>query len=228
MSDMVEVTIDSIRVSLMSQQRVIILREVGAERYLPIMVGIYEAEHLTLALQNVEVSRPLTYDLFVNMLDQLGAEVVQVEVVALRDETYFGNIVVNVNGTMLNVDSRPSDAMNLAIRLDVPIYASREVMDEAGLIPEDDITEEDLAVEEDVESERLSVFEDYLDQMGPSEEIRGESKSKKEDAEAEEEAEPPAQEEGEEDDAAEEEDENDEAGDEDDDDDESAEAQEED
>lgn len=202
MSDMVEVTIDSIRVSLMSQQRVIILREMGAERYLPIMVGIYEAEHLTLALQNVEVSRPLTYDLFVNMLDQLGAEVVQVEVVALRDETYFGNIVVNINGTMLNVDSRPSDAMNLAIRLDVPIYASREVMDEAGLIPEEDITEEDLAVEEDVESERLSVFEDYLDQMGPSEEIRGEEKAggKEESAEAQEDQEAEAETEEEEED----------------------------
>lgn len=195
MSDMVEVTIDSIRVSLMSQQRVIILREVGAERYLPIMVGIYEAEHLTLALQNVEVSRPLTYDLFVNMLDQLGAEVVQVEVVALRDETYFGNIVVNVNGTMLNVDSRPSDAMNLAIRLDVPIYASREVMDEAGLIPEDDISEEDLAVEEDVESERLTVFEDYLENMGPAEEIRGKEQAAAEGAEAgEEEPEMPEEE----------------------------------
>ena len=200
MSDMVEVTVDSIRVSLMSQQRVIILREVGAERYLPIMVGIYEAEHLTLALQNVEVSRPLTYDLFVNMLDQLGAEVVQVEVVALRDETYFGNIVVNVNGTMLNVDSRPSDAMNLAIRLDVPIYASREVMDEAGLIPEDDISEEELAVEEDVESERLTVFEDYLENMGPSEEIRGKEQAAGESAGAGEEEESQAEEDHEEDD----------------------------
>ncbi len=230
MSDMVEVTIDSIRVSLMSQQRVIILREVGAERYLPIMVGIYEAEHLTLALQNVEVSRPLTYDLFVNMLDQLGAEVVQVEVVALRDETYFGNIVVNVNGTMLNVDSRPSDAMNLAIRLDVPIYASREVMDEAGLIPEEDISEEDLAVEEDVESERLTVFEDYLENMGPSEEIRSEEKAEAEDTGAEvqeqeeEEAEPEVEEDQEEGGHAEEE-EDQGAGAQDDEDDDNSEAQ---
>ncbi len=175
MSEMVEVVIDSIRVSLMSQQRVIILREVGSERYLPIMVGIYEAEHLTLAMQNVEVSRPLTYDLFVNMLDTLGAEVVHVEVVALREETYYGNIVVNVNGTMHNIDSRPSDAMNLAVRMDVPIFASREVLDEAGLVPEEDLSEEVLEGESELESERLSIFEDYLEQIegeegGPEEE----------------------------------------------------------
>jgi bifunctional DNase/RNase len=190
MSDMVEVVIDSIRVSLMSQQRVIILREVGSERYLPIMVGIYEAEHLTLAMQNVEVSRPLTYDLFVNMLDALGAEVVHVEVVALREETYFGNIVVNVNGTMLNIDSRPSDAMNLAVRMDVPIYASRKVLDEAGLVPEEDLAEE-IEGETEVESERLSIFEDYLEQMEGEEEGSEEEEvsPEEEGAEAQEEAE---------------------------------------
>mgnify|MGYP006285205337 CR=1 FL=1 len=197
MSDMVEVVIDSIRVSLMSQQRVIILREMGSERYLPIMVGIYEAEHLTLAMQNVEVSRPLTYDLFVNMLETLGAEVIHVEVVALRNETYYGNIVVNIDGTMHNIDSRPSDAMNLAVRLDVPIFASREVLDEAGLVPEEDLSEEGLEGETEVESERLSVFEDYLDQ------IKGEGGSAEAQAEGEEEDE-------EEEDAPEEEGENDE------------------
>ena len=97
MAKMIEVVIDSIRVSLMSQQRVVILREIDSDRYLPIMVGIYEAEHLTLALQEVEVSRPLTYDLFVNILDSLDAEVIHVEVVSLKDETYFGNIAININ-----------------------------------------------------------------------------------------------------------------------------------
>ena len=166
MSEMVEVVIDSIRVSLMSQQRVIILREVSTERYLPIMVGIYEAEHLTLALQDVEVSRPLTYELFVNMLDTLGAEVVHVEVVALRDETYYGNIVINLNGTLHNLDSRPSDAINLAARLDIPIFAARDVMDEAGLIPEEDLSEAEGELQEEVDSERLSIFEDYIENLG--------------------------------------------------------------
>jgi len=165
MSNMIEVVIDSIRVSLMSQQRVVILRELKSERYLPIMVGIYEAEHLTLALQEVEVSRPLTYDLFVNILDTLNAEVSHVEVVALTDETYFGNIAISVNGSLHNIDSRPSDAMNLAIRMDVPIFVAEEVLNEAGLIPEADLSE--TGTEEVVDSERLSVFENYLDQIVP-------------------------------------------------------------
>ncbi|MDZ7844285.1 MAG: bifunctional nuclease family protein [Anaerolineales bacterium] len=165
MSEMVEVVIDSIRVSLMSQQRVIILREVGTERYLPIMVGIYEAEHLTLALQEVEVSRPLTYELFVSSLETLGAEVVHVEVVALRDETYYGNLVINNNGTLHNIDCRPSDAINIAARLDVPIFAARQVMDEAGLIPEEDLTDVEGELQEEVDSERLSIFEDYIENL---------------------------------------------------------------
>jgi len=165
MSNMVEVVIDSIRVSLMSQQRVVILREANSDRYLPIMVGIYEAEHLTLALQEVEVSRPLTYDLFVNILDALDAEVTHVEVVSLKDETYFGNIVISINGTLHNIDSRPSDAMNLAIRLQVPIFVADNVLEEAGLIPEDDLAEAGL--DEELDSARLSVFENYLDQITP-------------------------------------------------------------
>ena len=165
MSNMIEVVIDSIRVSLMSQQRVVILREVTSDRYLPIMVGIYEAEHLTLALQDVEVARPLTYDLFVNIMDNLGAEVSHVEVVSLNEETYFGNIVLDVNGTTHNIDSRPSDAMNLAIRMGASIFVAEEVLDEAGLTPEDDLTE--TGPGEELDSERLSVFENYLDQITP-------------------------------------------------------------
>lgn len=182
MSNMVEVVIDSIRVSLMSQQRVVILREVNSDRYLPIMVGIYEAEHLTLALQEVEVSRPLTYDLFVNILDALDAEVTHVEVVSLKDETYFGNIVISINGTLHNIDSRPSDAMNLAIRMHVPIFVADNVLEEAGLIPEDDLAEAGL--DEELDSDRLSVFENYLDQLTPD---QSEDKTDEGEGEAEEE-----------------------------------------
>jgi bifunctional DNase/RNase len=165
MSKMIEVVIDSIRVSLMSQQRVVILRELDSERYLPIMVGIYEAEHLTLALQDVEVARPLTYELFVNILDTLNAQVMQIEVVSLKEETYFGNIVISINGNIHNIDSRPSDAMNLAIRLQVPIFVAEEVLEEAGLIPEDDLSDADI--DEELDSERLSVFENFLEEIKP-------------------------------------------------------------
>lgn len=165
MPNMIEVVIDSIRVSLMSQQRVVILREVNSDRYLPIMVGIYEAEHLTLALQDVEVARPLTYDLFVNILDTLDADISHVEVVSLNEETYYGNIVISISGTLHNIDSRPSDAMNLAIRMGTPIFVAEEVLDEAGLIPEENLSE--VMPEEELDSERLSVFENYLDQITP-------------------------------------------------------------
>ncbi len=168
MSDMIEVVIDSIRVSLMNQQRIVILRERGFDRYLAIFVGISEAEHLTIALQEVEISRPLTYDLFKNVLDRLNARLLRVEVVALRDETFYGNIVMEMNGQVFNIDSRPSDAMNLAVRAHVPILVAQDVMDKAGIIPEEDISEdeqlEEGAGKEDAEG-RLSVFEDFIDQL---------------------------------------------------------------
>ena len=169
MLDMIEVTIDSIRVSLMNHQRIVILREVDAERYLAIWVGVYEAEHLTVALQDVEVSRPLTYDLFRNVIKSLNATLLRVEVVSLREETFFGNVVLEVNGKEVNIDARPSDALNLAVRTNVPILVAREVMDSAGIIPDEDEVQEPESFENDEASdsgeERLSVFEDFLDQL---------------------------------------------------------------
>lgn len=166
MSDMVEVVIDSIRVSLMSQQRIVILRERDAERYLPIWIGVYEAESITIALQEVEVARPLTHDLMRNVFRELEAEVMHVEVVALRDDTFYGNIVAEVNGRTLNIDSRPSDALALAVRAHVPILVSSSVMDMAGIVPEEDMQEGEAAGGEggEVETspERLTVFEDFL------------------------------------------------------------------
>jgi uncharacterized protein len=170
MSDMVEVVIDSIRVSLMSQQRIVILREAHAERYLPIWIGIYEAEAITIALQDVEVARPLTHDLLRNVFNTLNARVIRVEVSALRDDTFFGNIVAEVNGNTLNIDARPSDALNLAVRAHVPILVERSVMDMAGITPEEDLQEEvDKQPQEeapvDEGEERLSVFEDFLEKL---------------------------------------------------------------
>lgn len=164
--EMLEVVIDSIRVSLMSQQRIVILREKDAERYLPIWIGVYEAESITIALQEVEVARPLTHDLLRNVFKEFDARILQVEVVALREDTFYGNIVAEVNGRTLNIDSRPSDALAIAVRANVPILVSRSVMDAAGIIPEEDLQEE-AAEEAEAEieggEERLSVFQDFLD-----------------------------------------------------------------
>ena len=171
MSDMIEVVIDSIRVSLMSQQRIVILRERDAERYLPIWIGVYEAESITIALQEVEVARPLTHDLLKNIINQLNARVIRVEVMELRDDTFFGNIIAETDGGVINIDARPSDALAVAVRTHVPVLVSKSVMDSAGIIPEDDLQEEreiDLTatdpepVSEDSE-ERLSVFQDFFE-----------------------------------------------------------------
>lgn len=171
MSDMIEVIIDSIRVSLISQQRIVILRELNAERYLPIWIGIYEADAITLALQEVEVARPLTWDLLKNTITILGGKILRVEVVSLRDDTYYGTIVTEVNGKIINIDSRPSDALALAVRTHVPILVAHEVMNAAGVEPDEDLQEgaeepgnEPPQAAEEGEG-RLSVFEDFIDQL---------------------------------------------------------------
>jgi len=170
MSDMVEVVIDSIRVSLMSQQRIVILREQNTERYLPIWIGVYEAESITIALQEVEVARPLTHDLLTKVFHQLDARVLRAEVVALQDDTFYGNIVVEKNGSILNIDARPSDALAIAVRAHVPILVMKSVMETAGIIPEEDIQEEQpiddkkTSEPETIEAdERLSIFQDFIE-----------------------------------------------------------------
>jgi bifunctional DNase/RNase len=171
MTEMVEVVIDSIRVSLMSQQRIVILREVDNERYLPIWIGTPEADSITIALQEVEVSRPLTHDLVKNIFNSLDARVLRVEVVALRDDTFYGNIVAEIDGRTVNIDSRPSDALALAVRTHVPILVTQTVMDTAGIIPEEDLQEgeEEMADAPEAGSERLSVFEDFLESISGEE-----------------------------------------------------------
>jgi uncharacterized protein len=174
MADMVEVVIDSIRVSLMSQQRIVILREADAERYLPIWIGVYEAEAITLSLQEVEVARPLTWDLLKNIFGIMDARILRVEVVALREDTFYGNIVVEKDGRTINIDSRPSDALALAVRAHVPVLVNRSIMDMAGIIPEEDLKDEPTekggelgrsSPQEPESEERLSIFQDFLNKL---------------------------------------------------------------
>jgi bifunctional DNase/RNase len=180
MSDMVEVVIDSIRVSLISQQRIVILREVDADRYLPIWIGIYEAEAIALALQDVEVARPLTWDLLKNIFSILDARIIRVEVTSLHDDTYYGNIVAEVDGRKLDIDSRPSDAIALAVRAHVPILVSRPILDSVGVIPEEDMQETSKEKGQITESpaseindENLSVFEDFIENLDIDDEDKG-------------------------------------------------------
>jgi bifunctional DNase/RNase len=174
MKDMVEVVIDSVRVSLMSPQRVVVLRQTDVERYLPIWVGPYEAESITVALQEVEISRPLTHDLLKNLFTLFNGKISRVEIVSLKEDIFYGNIVAESDGKVINIDSRPSDAIALALRAHVPILVSQAVIDEAGIVPENNIQEETpsepmekLGAEAGPEDEkRLDVFEDFLKKLG--------------------------------------------------------------
>lgn len=173
MSRMVEVIIDSVRVSLTNQQRIVVLREVNAERYLPIWIGPYEAESITIALQEIEVARPQTHDLLRSIIHQLNGRLVRVEVISLSDDVFYGNLVIEVDGQTMNIDSRPSDALALAVRAHVPILVAREVMDSAGIVPEQDLQSEEAGpeegrpdeIEDESTEERLSVFEDFLQNL---------------------------------------------------------------
>lgn len=171
MSKMVEVVIDSVRVSLTNQQRIIILREVNQERYLPIWIGPFEAEAITISLQEIELARPQTHDLLRNIMKNLDARLLRVEVIDLQDDVFYGNLVLEANGNIINVDTRPSDALALAVRMHVPILVAKEIMESAGIIPERDLQEEGEGAEQpaadEISEDRLSIFEDFLQNLEP-------------------------------------------------------------
>jgi len=168
---MIEVTIDSIRVSLMSQHRIVVLKEESGARFLPIWIGPFEADAITLQLQGIDTPRPLTHDLLKTVIETLGGEVLHIVISALEKNTYFARIVLDVDGDTVEIDSRPSDAIALGVRVNAPIYVADEVMEQAGLKPEEEISLEGTppsnrtqrASSEDEEEEDLGVFTDFVE-----------------------------------------------------------------
>jgi bifunctional DNase/RNase len=173
MSDMVEVIIDSIRVHLMAPQRVLVLKQTDAARYLTIWVGPYEAEAITIALQEVEVARPLTHDLLKSIFTAFNARIIRIEIVKLQDDIFYGNIIAEADGQEIRIDSRPSDAIAIAVRAHVPILVHVDVMDTAGMSPEQDMPAEASAPPRkeapaplsDEANDRLSIFKDFIDKL---------------------------------------------------------------
>ena len=172
MTEMIEVQIDSVRVHLMTPNRLVVLKQMNSERYLPIWVGPYEAEAITIALQEVEMSRPLTHDLLKNVFNTFNARIMRVEIVKLENDTYYGTIVAEFNGNEVRVDSRSSDAIALSVRAHVPILVHASVMEKGSITPEEDMPEESAAPEKSEPApltqegvERLSVFENFLDKL---------------------------------------------------------------
>ena len=154
---MIEVEIDSIRVSLMSEHRVIVLKALENELYLPIWIGPYEAEAIAIRLKNVDISRPLTHDLLNNVIGEMGGDIAHILVNDLRDDTFYAVISVSIDDTTLEIDSRPSDAIALAVRAGVPIFVAETVMERASITPEEDITEGGQ------DDEELSAFRDFVE-----------------------------------------------------------------
>lgn len=165
---MIKVMIDSIRVSLMSQLRVVILKDPISGRYLPIFIGPCEAEAIAVKLQNVSVERPLTHDLLKSAITELGGKVQHIVVNDLRQDTFYAQIVVELNGQTRIIDSRPSDAIALSVRLDVPIFVAESVMDRASITPDEEVESEAAPTtphEGGEEEGRLSIFEDFVESL---------------------------------------------------------------
>jgi len=172
---MIEMTIDSIRVSLMNYQRVVILKEKMTDRYLPIWIGPAEADAIAAKLQGVSVPRPLTHDLLSSVIDALGATVSSVIVNDLQNDTFYAKITLDVDGTQMEVDSRPSDALALAVRVEAPIYVEEVVLDKAGILLDKEtgkpIAEEGGGVDSkgrkvsEEEMRRMSAFRDFIDTL---------------------------------------------------------------
>lgn len=157
---MIKVTIDSVRASLLSQHRVVVLKEEGMERYLAIWIGPYEADAITIKLQGVEIARPLTHDLLKQSIQQLGATVSHVLVSDLQDDTFYARVVMDRNGERIELDSRPSDAIALAVRVQAPIFVSESVMERAGVTPDEEIDMEAVTPEEE---EQLAPYRDFIE-----------------------------------------------------------------
>ena len=161
---MIEMTVDSIRVSLMNYQRVVILKEKDSDRYLPIWIGPAEADAIAVKLQGVTVPRPLTHDLVLSVIENLGATVNSIVINDLKNDTFYAKIVLNVDGNQMDIDSRPSDALAIAVRVDVPIYSDPSVLDKAGILLDKD-TGKPLAQEGGTTAGGKKVSEDEMNKL---------------------------------------------------------------
>lgn len=166
---MIETVVESIRVSLVTQHRVVILKEVSGERHLPIWIGPFEAEAIAMELQSMVSARPLPYDLMKTIVGEMGGVIQQVLVTDLAQDVFYARIIIDQDGKRIEIDSRPSDAIALAVRVKVPILVDESVMEKAGVTldpegeespPERERTGDDVPAGTD-----LSVFRDFINSL---------------------------------------------------------------
>ncbi len=179
---MIETTVESIRVSLVTQNRVVILKEVDGDRHLPIWIGAYEAEAIAMELQGVTATRPLPYDLFRALLGELDVSVTQIVITDLSDQVFYARVVLERAGNTFELDSRPSDAIAIAVRTGARILVTESIMEQVGVAMDaDDDTEVEVTHPADITSppaaesretgapspgdEQLGVFRDFINSL---------------------------------------------------------------
>ena len=167
---MLELEIESIRVRQETQQRAVVLKVKDSDLYLPIFIGPFEVEAIRFKLMDVEVQRPMTHDLLGSVIGDLGATIESIVVSDLKNDTFFAKIVINYNGNVVEVDSRPSDAIALAVRANAPIFASDDVIEKAAVTlavenSDGDDEASELNEQTEVEEEKLSAFTDFIDSL---------------------------------------------------------------
>ena len=164
--ELVEMTVDSIRVHIPSNQHVVILKEKSAERYLPIWIGKTEASAIALKITGITPERPFTHDLLTNMLSAADVRIDRIVVNSLSKEVFYARILASVDGKTIEVDSRPSDAIAVAVRLGAGIYVAATVLDKAGVLPDLDGEGGEEAEEGDEQTEeRLAQIRDWVNTL---------------------------------------------------------------
>ena len=164
---MQEMQIYGVSFDLVGKQPIVLLKTAEGNKFLPIWIGHPEAAAILMKLQSATTPRPMTHHLVTDMLDQLGAQVTRITVTELRENTFYAQITVQQDGSEIDVDSRPSDAIALAIRADAPIFAADDVIEESAIEFEgDEINQEDLEKE-------VSKFKQFLDHVTPDEFANG-------------------------------------------------------
>jgi bifunctional DNase/RNase len=187
----IEMVVDSVRVHMRTGRHVLLLKEVGAGRILPVWIGAWEAQAIAMRLQGITAERPLTHDLFAAALGELGVRVDRVIIASLADETFHARLVLVTPDSRHELDARPSDAIALAVRLDCPIYAAAGVLDQAAALPDDDDEEEPdtgeggeprrrrlptetlEATGELIDPTKLDIFREFVNSLDPDDPRQG-------------------------------------------------------
>lgn len=169
---LVEMVVESVRVNLQTYQRVVVLKEKGSDRYLPIWIGNNEADAIVIQLQNVPVPRPQTHDLLKSVISELGARVTRVVVNDLAEDVFYARVSIDVDGRQVEIDSRPSDAIALAVRVQAPIFAEDSVLDKAAVAldseqtpTESEHTNDQPEPVREEELKKLSVFREFINTL---------------------------------------------------------------